>query len=841
MAVMTTIERKRLRHMNPVADLLRLDNRLKYLDSDGSYNGPINVAIANLSSESAMTVGAQADLSGSGIAISSTVTGAIRAFSDDNGAAIAASVRGIQSRFLVTAAQTGGTIRALQGQLKILTSMTVASGVYTASQGYVELVGTLTVASAAHFSCFDASMELGGVLTVASGGFAYGVHVETTGAGTIANNGTCAAIGIAKASGAASWPVGLNIEASVTTTGIAIGATTTAGMTIAATATGISFAGVIPTCMDVVGVGTTSSKIIHVVNAYTGQVIETGTLSSAGGAGVTLSATNQRPVSFLADDAGALLGSGNYRGVLSRVYLALTQTGQVSIRAMRGHLKLASTVALTGGINEFGAYNAVEGYIELAGTHTIGANSRVAALHGYVEVTDDVTLTTGGLLVGVFAELGQVTAKAVSGVGTAAFLADRLDSDVSTHQAPWTIGLAIPYGATRTPIKIGTWISNTASTGHVLSALTEDGAAGSESYASAAIGVYCDDGGAAITESITTPIFSRYLLTANQSNAATQTALFAQLKSAGTGTRTYTTGGIRGAYIFTQLAATTLVTSAELVTINAATTLAGALAVGAGCTHAGLDVNIAGAGAITVSGTGISAGVIIRAKSAETTRWDLGLYVPAGSITTEALRIGSFSASTAGYGHTVSNTNNRIASFYADDNAVGTAGAAFISVLRGRLLCTGSAYVGEQYGLHGTVTYKPASTVTLSSWTAGILGTFEGATAMTISGGVHAAIIGRVGFGAMQPVITGDGLAGICALNNMAAAAGSGTTAAFLATSATAVDWDYGMVIVNCVRAFDFQGACVDAHGPGTVSSALQILIHVNGAAYALAAYAVGT
>ena len=54
-------------------------------------------------------------------------------------------------------------------------------------------------------------------------------------------------------------------------------------------------------------------------------------------------------------------------------------------------------------------------------------------------------------------------------------------------------------------------------------------------------------------------------------------------------------------------------------------------------------------------------------------------------------------------------------------------------------------------------------------------------------------------------------------------------------------DWNYGMSLANCTRAFNFVGACVDAHGPGTVSSGLQILIHVDGSPYALAAYAVGS
>jgi len=140
---------------------------------------------------------------GSGVAISSSVPGAARFFADDNGANIGASVRGVQSRFLVTTSQSGGTIRALQGQLKVATSKNFATGIYTALQGYVELAGTHTITSGT-FSCIDASLEIGTAMTVTTE--AYGVHIETTGSGTITNNGVCAAVGITKASGAASWP-----------------------------------------------------------------------------------------------------------------------------------------------------------------------------------------------------------------------------------------------------------------------------------------------------------------------------------------------------------------------------------------------------------------------------------------------------------------------------------------------------------------------------------------------------------------------------------------------------------------------------------------------------------
>lgn len=171
----------------------------------------LNVA-GTFASTAALSIGSQANTSGSGIALSASATGALRVFADDNGASIGDSVRCLQGRTLLTIDQTGGTIRSVQGQLKMLTGIDVTSGIYTAVQGYVEMAGTHSAKTGSTFSCIDASMEIGTALTVDSGGEAFGVHIETTGAGTITNNGTCAALGITKASGAASWPYGIYLS-----------------------------------------------------------------------------------------------------------------------------------------------------------------------------------------------------------------------------------------------------------------------------------------------------------------------------------------------------------------------------------------------------------------------------------------------------------------------------------------------------------------------------------------------------------------------------------------------------------------------------------------------------
>jgi len=340
------------------------------------------------------------------------------------------------------------------------------------------------------------------------------------------------------------------------------------------------------------------------------------------GSGTAISASQLYAGAVYADDAGADLDAADsVRGLLSRFLLTTDQNG-CSIRALQGQLKMATGVDLT-----LGVYTALQGYVEMAGTHIAKTGSTFSCADLSMEIKTSLTVDSGGEACGLHVE--TTGAGSITNNGTCAGVL----IDKASGAASWPIGLFIPTGCTRTPIKIGTWISNTASTGHVLAALAEDSGAG----ASAAIGVYCDDGGAAVT-GITTPVFSRYLLTVDQSSGGTQTALFAHLKSGGTSTRTYASVGIRGAYIFNQLAATTLSGNSELVTINAATSLAGTMTVGTGTKWAGLDINLAGSQTVTVQGTGIAAALMIRAK--DTAKWPIGIYLEDSAGTT-AIQIGA--------------------------------------------------------------------------------------------------------------------------------------------------------------------------------------------------------
>lgn len=336
----------------------------------------------------AASIGAQANVVGSGVAISSTATGAYKVFSDDNGANIGASVRGMQSRFLLTVDQSAGTIRALQGQLKALNLVDVTTGIYTAVQGYVELAGTHIVKTGATLSCFDSSLEIGTGLTVDSGGELFGIHVETTGAGTITNNGTCAGIGITKASGAASWPLGIYVSP------------------------------------------------LAVVTA-----IQVGSKANLAGSGVVIPSTDDwGAVRIFTDDNGVNVAD-SVRAIQSRTLLTISQSAG-TIRGLQGQFK-----ALTGVNFDTGVYTPVQGYIELAGTHTVSAAGILACFDASIEI--GTALTATGYVAGFKAEL---TGTGTCGAGLdCGFLVTN-----AAGAAVWTYGLYVEASAVDTGVCINT-------------------------------------------------------------------------------------------------------------------------------------------------------------------------------------------------------------------------------------------------------------------------------------------------------------------------------------------------------------------------------------------------
>jgi len=295
-------------------------------------------------SVTAIQTGAKANVIGSGTKLALVDDfGAVRFFSDDNGVNVPYSVRGVQSRTLLTVDQSGGSIRALQGQLKMNSGVDVATGIYTAVQAYVEAATTNIASAGATLSCLDASLEISaGTLTPT--GEVYGIHVECTGSGAFGTvAGTCAAIGITKG-GTPVWTVGLYIAPLAVTTAISV-----------------------------------------------------GTKSNSVGSGVAIPSTDDwGAVRIFTDDNDANIAD-SVRALQSRTLLHASQSAG-TIRAIQGQFKVIDGVGF-----DTGVYTPVQGYIELAGTHTVAAAGVLACFDASIEI--GTALTATGYVAGFKAEL----------------------------------------------------------------------------------------------------------------------------------------------------------------------------------------------------------------------------------------------------------------------------------------------------------------------------------------------------------------------------------------------------------------------------------------------------
>lgn len=266
---------------------------------------------------------------------------------------------------------------------------------------------------------------------------------------------------------------------------------------------------------------------------------------------------------------------------------------------------------------------------------------------------------------------------------------------------------------------------------------------------------------------------------------------------------------------------------------------------GLACYQVGSPTLTGGGGAAVYPACGLNPAVWIRAVAAASA-WQTGVYMPVNSVET-AIRVGNWVGSGASGSAipfaAVQNVYNDgqldlVAVFGESTSDLTSAYSAKCG--RFRHLVTGSSLTinQESYGLVGQLCVKGT---TLGHMHAGLMGTFEGTGAATVVNGAYtygvAAIIARVGGGGN--IAATKCLSGVSAILNGAAVA-SGTSSAFSCDATSTADWDYGMSLSNCTRAFNFVGACVSAKQAGSIDGSHQILIHVDGAAYALPVHAVG-
>lgn len=697
--------------------------------------------------------GVKANTAGSGVTIPSTDDwGALRVFCDDNGASIAQSVRLIQGRMLCTYDQAAGTIRAVQGHMKFLTGIDCTTGVYTAVQGYTELAGSHNCKTGAVWSCFDSSLEITTSLTVDSGGSFYGVHVETTGAGTITNNGTCAAIGITKASGAASWPVGLYVQDSCCTTGISIGICTT----------GISFAGAASTMgismlsqtKPLFQGATTVTLSSASVNAF--EI----TATSPANAAYTLYGANISVIPSTADQATTRL-SGVYSEVRStfNVYSLRGVTAYVNCSAAKTIAEESSAV--------FGDVN-----VDNATTVTSG---RLSAVHG--KVRGDSALT-GSLDVGFFDAEMDVDNVLYLNVDTAK------TATVGINLAGagiYTTGIAINGTSVTTAISVGTK-SNTAGSGVIIPSTDDWGA----------VRVFTDDNGANIADSVR-GLQSRVLLTIDQS-AGSIRAIQGQMKYL-TGIDV-TTGVYTAVQGYIEMAGTHVCqTGAVQSCFDASTEITISLTIDSGGRFAGIHVETTGAGTITNNGT--CAGILID-KASGAASWPVGIQIDCDSVT-KGIQVGTLGSNITS-GVPILNATS-INGFYSDDNGADMTKAVRRNVTARTYFSVNQTVAeADYYALRGHV--KIASGVNMNGDQSVIAANnsyleMAGATTRAANGFLASHFAEIWTDGNLVATASGAKIAGVMSRFYNSAGTPQGTVAAFMATKhfSSVSDWCYGLYI----------------------------------------------
>jgi len=235
---------------------------------------------------------------------------------------------------------------------------------------------------------------------------------------------------------------------------------------------------------------------------------------------------------------------------------------------------------------------------------------------------------TEGLAMSVSSSKTLTTGMSISGSGTVT-TGILLDATTFVTGISFTGGFTTAIGmsggaSTYIPFQVGTKASASGS-GLKLSGSGDN---------SSGVQLYFDDGGASVAGEVVSPIRCRMLITTNQTSGTSVCGSFSQLVTLGTtgSTKALTTGALRAAYIFAQIGALTMTSAAEVQGINQAFTVAGDTSVGTGCRFVGVDVNIRGAGTVSVAGTGIMAAVLVR--SSETTKWTTGIQIADDGATT---------------------------------------------------------------------------------------------------------------------------------------------------------------------------------------------------------------
>ncbi len=204
-----------------------------------------------------------------------------------------------------------------------------------------------------------------------------------------------------------------------------------------------------------------------------------------------------------------------------------------------------------------------------------------------------------------------------------------------------------------------------------------------------------------------------------------------------------------------------------------------------------------GAATYTITGLAItSTGALTISATTEATTNATGALKVSGGVgiaksiiwgtkgTHYELRSDGSTANTAGTGITVAD-DDRVFDLYTDDNSAGGAAATSLTSMQVRQLMLDGPFEGEQYVIVGKQKYVGCS---LSSYSAGVFGTLEYATSLSVTG-YQSGLTGQVG-GAGTLVIN-DFLIGVNSRINIASSwTGSGKAVAFHAMTVNTQVWD---------------------------------------------------
>jgi len=326
-----------------------------------------------------ISTGSRGDTTDLGVTLTATNEFNAGFFADDSTANIADSVANVLARTVLLATQSAGSIRSVQGQLKIADAVDVGTGVYTAVQGYIELMGDTSVKTGGKMSCMDISLEIasGKTLTIDSGGIFAGLKIETTGAGTFTQTGTSAAIYIDDGGTVTDWKVGVDVNNC--TTGIDIGSGTT----------GISMSGAYSTAA--ISISTTSAAnddyALYIATTCadgtgdTVPVLISSTMTTAGSVGQALKVNQSVATVALGSYVNAIYG-----------LLTLGTTGSVSGLGAPICAEIVFNTGTVGGSGtlagveiEFttGAATTMSGTVSALWIQTSGATTAVIDDNGY--------------------------------------------------------------------------------------------------------------------------------------------------------------------------------------------------------------------------------------------------------------------------------------------------------------------------------------------------------------------------------------------------------------------------------------------------------------------------